>query len=263
MLIIGEKLNSTIPSVRKAIENKDIEFVQDLALRQAEAGADFIDVNTAQGKNEVDDMEWLVRAVQEVVEIPLCVDTVDPNTAKKGLEIHRGKAMLNSICMEKKRLEGMLPLVKEYGCSLVALTMDDNGIPKTAEERIRITGQLVDMLEKEKINLDEVYIDPLVLPLSVNTENALVFFTCLQEIKKNYKVKTVSGLSNVSHSMPQRKLINRYFLAICMAHGMDAAIMNPLDRKLTSAVITTEVLLNKDRFNRNYLKAYRSDALED
>lgn len=136
--------------------------------------------------------------------------------------------------------------------------MDDNGIPKTAEERIKITGQLVEVLNKAQINLNEVYIDPLVLPLSVSTENALIFFRCLQEIKGNFPVKTISGLSNVSYAMPQRKLINRYFLTICMAYGMDAAIMNPLDIKLASAVITTEVLLDKDRFNRNYLKAYRS-----
>ncbi|WP_227762739.1 dihydropteroate synthase [Zhaonella formicivorans] len=263
MLIIGEKLNSAIPSVREAIKNKDIAFVQDLARRQAEGGAGFIDVNTAQGNDEAEDMEWMVRAVQEVVDVPLCIDTTEPRVAKRALQIHRGKAMLNSISMEKSRLEGMLPLIKEYGCSVIALTMDDNGIPKTAEERIRIAGELVEVLNKEKIDLNEVYVDPLVLPLAVGNDNAVIFFNCLAEIKKKYGVKTVSGLSNVSHQMPKRKLINRYFLTICMSYGMDAAIMDSTDRKLTSAVITTELLLNKDRFSRNYLKAYRNDALED
>ena len=263
MLIIGEKINSTIPSVREAMQKKDIAFVQDLARRQVEGGADFIDVNTAQGNNEVEDMDWVVKAVQEVVDVPLCIDTVNPEAAKKGLEVYRGKAMLNSISMEKSRLEGMLPLIKEHGCSVIALTMDDKGIPKTAEERIKIAGKIVNKLKQEEIDLEEVYIDPLVLPLAVNNDNAVTFFKCLADIKEKYEVKTVSGLSNVSHSLPKRKLVNRYFLTICMSHGMDAAIMDPLDRKLTSAVTATKLLLNKDRFSRNYLKAYRSDMLED
>lgn len=263
MLIIGEKLNSAIPSVKEAINNKDVAFVQDLARKQVEGGAQYIDVNTAQCNNEIEDMEWIVKVVQEAVDTPLCIDTVDAEVAARGLELCKGKAMLNSISMEKARLEGMLPLIKKHGCSVIALTMDDSGIPKSAEERIRIAGELVDVLKQEGIDLNDVYIDPLVLPLAVSSDNGVLFFQCLREIKEKYNVKTVSGLSNVSHQMPRRKLINRYFLTICMAHGMDAAIMDPIDRKLTTAVITTDLLLNQDKFGRKYLKAHRSELLED
>ncbi|MEW6424157.1 MAG: methyltetrahydrofolate cobalamin methyltransferase [Bacillota bacterium] len=263
MLIIGEKLNSAIPPVREAVRNRDRAFVQDLARRQVEGGASLLDVNTAQGANEVEDMEWLVRAVQEVVDVPLCIDSVNPGAVERALQIHRGKAMLNSISMEESRITGMLPLVKEYGCSVVALTVDDGGIPKTVEDRMRIAGRLVDLLAREKIDLSEVYFDPLALPVAVSTDNALIFFQSLTEIKKAFGVKTISGLSNVSHSLPKRKLINRYFLTICMHSGMDAVILDPLDRKLMSAVVTTEMLLGKDPFCRNYLKAYRGGALEE
>ncbi|KUO66105.1 MAG: methyltetrahydrofolate--corrinoid methyltransferase [Gracilibacter sp. BRH_c7a] len=263
MLIIGEKLNSTIPSVRTAIQDRNETFIQDLARLQVEGGATFLDVNTAQGNNEQEDMEWMVKIVQEVVDVPLCIDSVDPATIKRGLKNHRGKAMLNSISMETSRLKGMIPLAKEYGCELIALTMDDQGIPKTAEERIKIAGQLIDVLVKENISLDEVYVDPLVLPLAVSSDNAAIFFECLADIKKIYNVKTVSGLSNVSHSLPKRKLVNRYFLTICMSHGMDAAIMDSTDRKLTSTVIATNLLLNQDPFSRRYLKAYRQEFLEE
>jgi len=263
MLIIGEKLNSAIPSVREAIKNRDVAFVQDLARRQVEGGAHYIDVNTAQGNNEIEDMEWIVGVVQEAVDVPLCIDTVDAKVAAKGLELCKSKAMLNSISMEKARLEGMLPLIKQYNCAVIGLTMDDNGIPKSAEERIKIAGELVEVLQREGVDLNDVYIDPLVLPLAVSSDNGVLFFQCLKEIKEKYQVKTVSGLSNVSHQMPRRKLINRYFLTICMAHGMDAAIMDPIDRKLTTAVITTELLLNKDKYARNYLKAHRGELLED
>lgn len=116
---------------------------------------------------------------------------------------------------------------------------------------------------KENLNLEDLYIDPLVLPLAVSSDNGMIFFQCLDGIKKKYQIKTVSGLSNVSHSLPWRKLINRYFLSLCMNYGMDAAIMDPLDRKLTSTISATDVLLNKDRFSRRYLKAFREEKLED
>lgn len=263
MLIIGEKINSAIPRIREVILNKDIAFIQDLARRQAECGADFIDVNTAQGNNEVEDMEWVIKAIQEVTDVPLCIDSVDSVTIESGLKVHHGQAMLNSISMEHSRIAGMLPLIKKYKCKIIALTMDDQGIPKTAEERIRIAGLIVDLMKNESLNLEDLYIDPLVLPLAVSSENGVIFFQCLDEIKKKFQVKTVSGLSNVSHSLPRRKLINRYFLSLCMNYGMDAAIMDPLDRKLTSAISATDVLLNKDRFSRRYLKAFREEKLEE
>ena len=263
MLVIGEKLNSAIPAVREAIRGRDGAFVQELARRQVEAGASFLDVNTAQGNNEVEDMEWLVRTVQEAVDVPLCIDSVNPEAVKRAFEVHRGRAMLNSISMEESRITGMLPLVKEYGCPVVALTVDDSGIPKTVADRMRIAGRLVDLLTKEKISLEEVYIDPLVLPVAVSTGNAVIFFQSLVEIKKTFGVKTISGLSNVSHSMPKRKLLNRYFLAACMYCGMDAVIMDPLDKKLLSAVLAMDVLLDKDPFGRSYLKAFRGGILEE
>ncbi|AOQ24048.1 5-methyltetrahydrofolate:corrinoid/iron-sulfur protein co-methyltransferase [Moorella thermoacetica] len=265
MLIIGEKLNSAIPSVRQIINDKNAAAVQDLARRQAEAGADYLDLNTAHC-DEVADMEWLVRTVQEVTDVPLCIDSTAGEAIKKGLETVKGdksKVIINSISMEKKRLEEVLPLVLEYQCPVIGLTVDDNGIPKTAEERIKITEELIETLSRKNYDLSNLYIDPLVLPLAVNHTNAVMFFQCLRDIKRLFKVKTVSGLSNISFNMPKRKLINRYFLTICMASGMDAAILDPLDGKIMTAVTTTDLLLGNDRFGKNFLKAYRKDLLAD
>jgi len=262
MIIIGEKLNSAIPRVREAIHNKDTDYIQALARRQVEAGADYLDVNTSM-ENEIADMEWIVRTVQEAVDVPLCIDSTDARAMAKGLETMQGVGIINSITLEKNRLDSILPLVLEYGLPVIALTTDDNGIPKTAEERLRLTEQLVNLLAKHNYNLDLLYIDPLVLPLAVNTNNALVFFQCLKDIKEVYKVKTVSGLSNVSHSMPARKIINRYFLAMCMNCGMDAAIMDPTDEKLATAVLAMNLLFGQDRFGRNYIKAHRAKKLVD
>lgn len=265
MLIIGEKLNSAIPSVRQIINNKDTAAVQKLALEQVEAGADYLDLNTAQC-NEAEDMEWLIHTVEDVTDVPLCIDSTDAGVIKKALNIVKGdksKVMINSISMEKNRLEGMLPLVLEYNCPLIGLTVDDGGIPKTAEERIQIAERLVEILSKKGYDLSQLYIDPLVLPLAVKHTHATMFFQCIADIKRLFNVKTVSGLSNISFNMPKRRLINRYFLAVCMAHGMDAAILDPLDKKIMTAVTTTDLLMGNDRFGKNFLKAYRSGSLED
>lgn len=260
MLIIGEKINSSIPAIRELIKNKDRAAIQDLAVRQAEAGAAYLDLNAAMG-DEVADLEWLVRTVQEVTDTPLCLDSTSAAAIQKGLETVRGPVMVNSISLETNRIEKMLPLVIDCNCPVIGLTIDDNGIPKTAAERISLAEKLVEILSKKNYNLDQLYIDPLVLPLSVSHENALMFFECLTTIKERFKVKTVSGLSNISYNMPKRKLINRYFLTVCMAHGMDAAILDPLDQQIMTAVMTTELLLGRDRFGRKYLQAYRSGSL--
>ena len=263
MLIIGEKLNSTIPQIRKAIKTKDKYFIQKLAREQTEAGANLLDINTAM-EDEVEDMQWVIEAVQEAVDIPLCIDSTNPAAIKRGLKvIHKGQTMVNSISLEKNRCEDILPLVLEYNCSVIALTTDDQGIPKTVDERLKITEKLLNILVKNNFNLDDLYIDPLVLPLAVDSRNADIFFQSMVKIKREFNVKTVSGLSNVSHSLPNRRLVNRYFLAICMSLKMDAAILDPLDKKIMTAVITTDLLAGNDRLARKYLQAYRAGDLED
>ncbi|AFQ44937.1 methyltetrahydrofolate--corrinoid methyltransferase [Desulfosporosinus meridiei] len=265
MLIIGEKLNSAIPSVRQLINDKDAAAIQDLALRQAAAGADYLDLNTAQG-DEIVNMEWLVRTVQDVTDTPLCLDSTSAPVIKKGLETVKGdksKVLINSISLEKNRIEEVLPLVLEYQCPVVGLTLDDDGIPKTAEERMVLSERLVEVLTKHNYDLEKLYIDPLVLPQAVSHNNAKMFFQCLEDIKRVLKVKTVSGLSNISFNSPKRKVINRHFLTLCMAFDMDAAILDPLDKKIMSSVITNDFLLGKDRFGKKFLKAFRSELLED
>lgn len=265
MLIIGEKLNSSIPGVRQFINDKNTAAIQDLAVKQAAAGADYLDLNTAQG-DEVPNMEWLVQTVQEVTDVPLCLDSTSAIAIKKGLDTVKGdksRVLINSVSLEKDRLDGVLPLVLEYQCSVIGLTLDDNGIPKTAEERIALSERLIKILNQNNYDLTRLYIDPLVLPQAVSHTNAAMFFKCLTDIKHLFQVKTVSGLSNISYNSPKRKIVNRHFLTICMALDMDAAILDPLDRKIMTSVITNDFLMGKDRFGRKYLKAYRSEALED
>lgn len=262
MLIVGEKINSVIEPVREAIKARDSEFIRQLARKQVKAGAQFLDVNAAQaGGNEAEHMVWLVQTIQEEVDVPLCIDSTDAEAIAAALKVHRGRAMVNSISMEKKRLNEILPVALEYNCSVVALTMDERGIPSTAEQRIAIAEELVNVAVSKNLSLDDLYIDPLVLPVGVNTNNALIFFESLKEIKRRFNAKTISGLSNLSFSLPKRRILNRHFLTICMSLGMDAAILDPLDKRLMTTVTVTDLLMGKDSMCRTYLKRFRAGEL--
>ena len=152
MIIIGELINTSRDEVEPAVKERDKEFIQKLAKEQEEAGADFIDVNCGTLiKEEVEAMEWLVKTVQEVVEVPLCIDSPNPAALKRGLEIHEGKALVNSITAEEERYEETLPLIKEYNASVVALVMDDGGMPQDAEDRIRVATKLIEDLSNDGV----------------------------------------------------------------------------------------------------------------
>lgn len=264
MLIVGEKLNSVIEPVREAIQARNSAFILNLARKQVKAGAHFLDINAAQAAgSEPEHMTWLVKTIQDEMDVPLCIDSTDPRSIAAALKVHRGKAMINSISMEKKRLEEILPLALDYGCSVVALTMDERGIPSTSEQRIAIAEELVNVALARNMDLQDLYIDPLVLPVGVNTNNAVVFFESLREIKRRFNLKTISGLSNLSFSLPKRRLLNRHFLTICMSLGMDAAILDPLDQKLMTTITVTDLLMGRDSMCRNYLKHYRAGQLVD
>ncbi|NLT95486.1 MAG: dihydropteroate synthase [Clostridia bacterium] len=265
MLIIGEKLNSSIPGVKQIIKDKDKAAVQNLTLKQVVGGADYLDLNTAECE-EIKDMEWLINTVQEVTDIPLCIDSISAPVVEKALSCIKGdksKVMINSISLVKDCLYGLLPFVLKYRCPVIGLTMDENGVPKTVEERIEIAGRLINILDKEGYDLKKLYIDPLVLPLAVDDASAVIFLKCSTEIKRLFNVKTVAGLSNISYKMPKRKILNRHFLTMCMAFGVDAAILDPTDPKIMTSVVTNELLLGKDRSGNNFLKAYQNNNLAD
>jgi 5-methyltetrahydrofolate--homocysteine methyltransferase len=269
MLIVGEKLNSSIGRVAAAIEARDAATVQDLARRQAEAGAAYIDVNAAvRVADEMDDLAWLITSVQAAIDTPLCIDSPNPAAIARGLELVRasgklGRPLVNSITAEPDRLHGILPLVAEHSCPVVALTSDELGIPTTVQDRLRIAGKIVAEAEKYGVLQENIYLDPLVLPVATDIRNGAIFMDALAAIKAEYpKVKTISGLSNVSYGLPKRKIVNRAFLVMALHAGMDAAIMDPLDRDLMALLLAGELLMGHDEYCMNYLRAYRSGRLE-
>jgi cobalamin-dependent methionine synthase I len=266
MLIIGEKLNSTRKKVKEMIENKNVKSIQDLAIRQVEAGADVLDVNSsAASGNKLENIEWLVRTVQDAVDVPLCIDSPNAEEIEKGLEVHnwdKGKALINSITGEKEKIDRLIPTIKKYQCAVVALVMDERGIPDNSKTRIEIANRLIKILADIGVPFKDIFIDPLVVPIGTNDKNGVITMETIRSVRKAYpEVRIVTGLSNISFGLPERKLINQVFMILTMGCGMDAAIIDPTDKRMMAMIKTAMVLLGKDNFCCDYIQAYRDKKL--
>jgi len=267
MLVIGERINASNRSVGEAIARKDSELVANLAKAQAEAGADYIDVNAGaskgSGHSEMDAIEWLVEVVQTATDKPLAIDSESPDVIEAALRKYRGeKVMINSVTAEKSRLDSIGPLAARHQARLVALSMGEDGIPDTAEKRLAACEIIMTHLIKLGMPAEHVFFDPLVLPISVDPSQGLVTLKTLEQIKSRYPAaKTVMGLSNISFGLPERKLINRNFLVMAAYAGLDAAILDPLDAKMMSLTRVADMLTGKDPMCRGYLRAHRSGRI--
>ncbi len=263
MIIIGEKINGAIPSAAEAIKNRDEAFIRDLAERQTAAGAAFLDVCAGTSvEEELDALTSLIELVQATVDTPLCIDTPNPRILEKVFPLVRRPGLINSISNEGDKCEILLPLAATEGWGVIGLTCDNKGIPYDVESKVRIGIDLIEKAAKYGISEDRVYIDPLVMALSAVNDSFICFSETIKELKKVYpNVKTTSGLSNISFGMPYRKAINLHFLTLAIYAGMDSAIIDPTNRDVTTSVLATEALLNRDKHCRKYTVAYRKGLI--
>lgn len=263
MQIIGEKINGTLKQVSKALAERDAAFIQALARRQVEAGADLLDVNAGTlSDQEPDDLVWLTKTVQEAVDVPLCLDSANPRALAAALGEVRQAPLINSISGERKRLDGILPLARNHGCSVIVLALDENGIPQGMEGRLVVIRRVI--AETRQIGLpdEKVYVDPLVMAIATNMESGLITLETMRAVRAEFPCVHLSvGLSNISFGLPARSLINRVFLILALSAGLDTAIIDPLDQELREALLTAELLLGRDRHCRNYTRAYRSGQI--
>lgn len=266
ILIVGELINTSRKAIKPIVESWDEEALKKVAKDQDEAGAHYIDVNCGtQVHNEPEVMKWMVETVQEVTDKPLCIDTPNPEALKVGLENHRnGQPMINSISNEKERYEAILPLVQKYNAKVISLCMDDSGMPETAADRIKVIDEFVPKLLDAGIPLDDIYLDPLLKPIGTSATAGTEVLDTIRYIADNYpEAHTICGLSNVSHGLPNRKYLNQAFLIQTMTSGMDAYILNPLDKRLMAFLFSSQALLGKDDYCGQYLSAHRSGLFED
>jgi len=265
MILIGELLNSTRKKVRAALEARDAASIQDLARRQVEAGVDYIDLNTgALLDREMEAMEWLIHTVREVTDCKVCIDSPDPETLALGLRLGGPGTMINSISAEARRYERVLPLVVEYKAPVIALGMDDEGLPEDEKRGFGIIKRLVGRLEGDGVGREQIFADPLVRPAGADTRIPPVALNVIARVRAAYPDLHISGgISNVSHGLPVRRLLNRAFLTLAMAQGLDAAILDPLDRELMAGIAAAEVMLGRDELAMKYIGLYRAGRLEE
>lgn len=265
MLIIGERINTTRKAMGKAVEEKEADVIRQEALRQVEAGAQMLDVNcgTLSAEAEPERLAWLVDIVQTAAGVPLCIDSPNPAALAAALEVHRGRPMVNSISGERKRYDRILPLIKQFNASVIALGLDDRGIPQSSEQALEVGTHLIMSLIADGVSVDDIYFDPLVRTLATDTSAVVGTLDLMRTLGAAFPgLHFVSGLSNVSYGLPERRHLNRAFVVLSMANGLDAVIMDPLDRTLVALLYAAEALMNKDRFCLNYIQAYNQGKLK-
>jgi 5-methyltetrahydrofolate--homocysteine methyltransferase len=260
MLIIGELINCTRKKVGEAAEKRDGEFFQELARKQAAAGAHMLDVNGGLPEKEVELLSWLVDLVQPVVDIPLCLDSADPEALLKALPRCKQRPLVNSITDEPTRW-AMLPVLKEYRPKVIALCLAESGMPAAVDDRVATASRLVDRLTAEGFALDDIYVDPCVMPVATGTHSEHLLAAVSQIAARYPGIHISAGVSNVSFGLPVRKLLNETFLLLLMAHGLDAAIVDPCDPQLMMNIAAAEALLGRDPNCKSYLHAYREGKL--
>ena len=255
IIIIGERINPTgRKKLAQSLEEGNLKLVQSEAIKQIEEGADILDVNV--GVSGIDEPKMLreaVLAIQEVTDVPLCIDSALPEALKAGLEAYNGKALVNSVNGEKHKLEQILPLVKAHNAAVIGLTMDDNGIPKEAEKRLEIARLIVDKAEQLGIPRKDVIIDPLAMAISADGQAGLETIKALQLIRDNLGVNQTLGLSNISFGLPERTSINAIFLAMAVLNGLTCPICDPTEWEMRRATLVTDLLLGRDEFCMKYL----------
>lgn len=268
MIIIGEKINATLKRAREIIVNRDTRSLLTLAKEQADAGADYIDMNVGTGEgtreDEIEAMRWAVETVQKEIPTPLCIDSADPAVLDAGLAAAAKRpCLINSVKGAASSLDAIVPLAKKYDALLVGLAMDEAGIPATVEGRIGACEIIAAACEKYGVSVSNLFFDPLVVPVSTDGNQGVCTLETLREIKKRFpSAKTTMGLSNISFGLPVRPRVNQAFMHMAVAAGLDSALMNPMDTQMIAAIRTAEALTGRDRHCRQYTRAVKKGIVQ-
>jgi len=259
LVIIGERINPTgRKKLAKALEEGDLERVQEEAIKQVREGAHVLDVNVGiSGIDEPSLLKEAVQAVREVTEVPLCIDSALPKALEAGLQAYEGKALVNSVNGEERKLKDVLPLVKHYGAAVVGLTMDDDGIPKEAQKRLEIARKIVEEAHKIGVPTQDVVIDPLAMAISTDQGAALETLKTMRLIRDDIGVNQTLGVSNISFGLPERHAINGIFLALAAMNGLTCPIVDPTLWEMRRSMLIADLLLAKDDYCMRFISVYR------
>lgn len=257
--IIGERINPTGKKrVATALEENNLDFIVQEAIRQVEAGAHIIDINVGiPGVVEEELLPRVVETVTDAVGVPICLDSSKPEALEAALKVCPGRPLLNSTTGEEKNLEAILPLASRYRVPVIGLTMDEKGIPKDPDTRFSIAKKIIERARGLGIELEDILIDVLVMPIGADYETGKVTFDAARRVSDELGVNIVVGASNVSHGLPDRSIINAAFFAMGSMCGMTAYITDPMRVEMYQSILAADLLLGKDEWATNYIAAYR------
>jgi 5-methyltetrahydrofolate--homocysteine methyltransferase len=259
-VIIGERINPTgRRKLGEALIAGDMEMVRQEAISQVQAGAHILDVNV--GYPGVDEPRVIVdalRAVMEVVDVPLCLDSASPDVMEAALSVHRGKLLLSSVTGEAEKMEDILSLVRRHGCAVVAMVMDEDGIPSDAEGRLDIARRIVGRAEALGIPREDVIIDCACMTVATESSAALVTLETARLVRRELGCNITLGASNVSFGLPERRVVNAAFLPLAIAAGVNCPIVDPTMPEISRAILAADLLLGKDEYGMGYIRAYRA-----
>lgn len=258
-VIIGERINPTgRKKVLAALQEGNFDQVRKDARDQVAAGAFVLDVNAGvPGADEPELLVDVMQAVLEEVDVPLCIDTADPEALARALELYEGKALVNSVNGEEQSLEAVLPLVEEHGAAVIGLCMDDDGIPPTAEDRLAVAEKIIERAAQRDIPLEDVIIDPLALTMGSDSNSGRIALDTVELVRENFGVNVTMGVSNISFGMPDRSQINSTFIAMAIHAGLTCPITNPLEPEVRAAVLAADLAMGRDDYGMTWIKAYR------
>ncbi|MEL7563516.1 MAG: methyltetrahydrofolate cobalamin methyltransferase [Dehalobacterium sp.] len=261
MIIIGERINGMFKDIGQAVAEKNPKPLQEWAVKQKEGGAHYLDLNTGPACDDrVAGMKWMVEVVQEVSDLPLVLDSTNYDAIEAGLKLCKRPAMINSCPAERPKIERVFPMAVQYNAQIIGLTMNEKGIPKNADNRVALAMELVAAADEFGLPMEDLFIDPLILPVNVAQDHVPEVLEAIRQIKflADPAPRTVLGLSNVSQKSPDRPLLNRTYLAMGAACGLDAVIADANDDALMETAASTEVLLNQSIYCDSYVKVFRT-----
>ena len=255
MIFVGERINTGFKDIKQAVLDKDAKPLQEWAKKQTEAGANYLDVNLGAVSSKAEDMCWMVETVQEAVDTPVCIDTNKPAILAEAIKVCNKPPLVNSTTAAQEKMDQFFPLVVEHNASVIGLSMDESGTPKSADMRVEKAGILLATAMEAGITPDRIFLDPIAMPLKFMQEQLTEILAATRQylLFSDPPPHIICGLSNVANGTTHKKLINRVFLAMCIANGMDSAICDVMDTDLVHAARTADLIMNKEIYADSYI----------
>ena len=268
MIIIGEKINGSIPSVAEAIAKRDAEFIKDRARKQAEAGATFIDCcASVPEEEEVETLKWMIDCIQEVTDLPISVDSPSADVLVQAYKFCKRPGLFNSVSGEGDKIDKIFPVMAQEenkGWEVIALLSDDTGIPKNATDRLRVFDKIMEKAKEYGISPSRIHIDPLVEMLCTSENGIETNIEVITSVREQYpSIHITAAISNISFNLPVRKLINLGFMVLAMNAGMDSAIVDPTNKNMIGMIYATNALLERDEYCLDYIDKFKDKPAQE